>query len=1427
MTLGELKLQDQETLALDIRWEEQDAAFIEFHPLDLVLDVQLMEIVATDTSVVLSETLDRDAGWSSVIVPAIGHAPPEINVATTRSDRPSLYGLHQTLQQRYPKLRHTSYYIASYDTKRLVTAEDAVAISRQWHAGRLYQHLAKVFPQLGERESREDASAKSKATTTTSLSPSLVKGTTKRTKRMVRQASRLAANLSDSSSSEDSADEDEDEDEDEDDGPCAPDAVIDDNERPPAAAGAAATSTPTKAAVQEPSFPSSETELRFDIAKAFTTGPPVTLKTALKLKWNECFPFHVADHAQWPTVDKTPLMLRDGSVLVVRNRADFARAQARVKASKEEAAECPEPAAAAAENSTGGGDVVVEGGGGGAVPVVAGKGLSAKAWRKAPWPDYVPPEARQSSGSVSGSREPSRPSTPARRDRNVTEHDAPSHVDVHTAGGHANDDKHLDTRELSPPRTRSRANSHDSRTGGGNRAGPGPSTWETNSRVHGFILGPPPTAPGNPSAVVDDSATIITQLSMGTGGYTQSNKVENKRKTAASNPSLSKMLPVPIRIVNHESEWVNKGAYFTAFVQGEEEEQPDGNHELFEQQLQGKRPIVSTSSAAGKSQRSDSVNKRDTDTVFPTKRLPLAEPLARYGQTGGAVTYGTLNIRRNCSLAEVLAAARQQFDLEDISDVTLVKHQRYSRETVSYSMSMRTLPDPPPIDDDCTLIFYLGGTLAQSENIHDGAAAFLYHQAHPHGPPPLLSSASIHQSGPPSASSLTATRRAVAAAAISSPSSSRRRNRQSPSNSPHHPSSPSRNRREGGGTATMAMDDRLFVETLEEEARAYNAFVNATAATFATSALSSRRPSSSHLHDLIDASSAQAMTTAEQQPQQWQSVRNVHDLQRRHRFSEPTHQHPGNLEAQTSTSFRWSPSAASRGLSHDPRDDAQQPQPQQYDDNKDDPAADDDHSAHGFQDARLASTYDAWDRRPAPPSSKTRPTDYPPMPYAFQDPYEPEPPSRGGPNNVSALTLPRFPSYVTAYESEPAAVSVSRGGGGYAASPSSSAAAMRPKISEFDFMAVAKPSAASASSSHSAAAPMASVSSVRMGVQEEAPSSSSYGRPARETPSKTASAGTAAEAATAAGPSADGGRMTTTELDDAPAAAAAANTQRSSDEEKTHDEEKQPPRGHSATTATTAAPAIRAPEALGDDGAVAGEEEEEADRARATHTKAKGSWVDPELARLERRYLKSLHLKPSSLCAKSNSAVALAATPMVHVTPTKTRPPPPPLSPSTTRSWANHRLRPTATTTTMVTTAGEAASTTSGSRSRSTTPTGGRHHRDFQHPPAKEKPLSSSMQQSESAHRQRMAALREKQAAHVDPGDSAFAGYRNRGPGRSTSAAPHQSSPSYQQASAADDESSVVSVVTTNSHGTATSRSSSVREMFLDFRNMARKTTLH
>lgn len=68
-----------------------------------------------------------------------------------------------------------------------------------------------------------------------------------------------------------------------------------------------------------------------DIAKAFSTGPPLSLKTTSKLKWAD-----PAVLAEWTsTIDLPPLSLRDGSVVVVRSRVDYEKARAAAKAKKD------------------------------------------------------------------------------------------------------------------------------------------------------------------------------------------------------------------------------------------------------------------------------------------------------------------------------------------------------------------------------------------------------------------------------------------------------------------------------------------------------------------------------------------------------------------------------------------------------------------------------------------------------------------------------------------------------------------------------------------------------------------------------------------------------------------------------------------------------------------------------------------------------------------------------------------------------------------------------------------------------------------------------------------------------------------------------------------------------------------------------------
>jgi hypothetical protein len=71
-----------------------------------------------------------------------------------------------------------------------------------------------------------------------------------------------------------------------------------------------------------------------DIAKGYTTGPPLTLKSAMKLKWYEEIPAFLQEFGG-QLVDRLPFNLRDGSVLILRSKADWLKIYAKLKAKKE------------------------------------------------------------------------------------------------------------------------------------------------------------------------------------------------------------------------------------------------------------------------------------------------------------------------------------------------------------------------------------------------------------------------------------------------------------------------------------------------------------------------------------------------------------------------------------------------------------------------------------------------------------------------------------------------------------------------------------------------------------------------------------------------------------------------------------------------------------------------------------------------------------------------------------------------------------------------------------------------------------------------------------------------------------------------------------------------------------------------------------
>ena len=64
------------------------------------------------------------------------------------------------------------------------------------------------------------------------------------------------------------------------------------------------------------------------VAKAYNTGPPLSMKESLRLKWND--PTVVKDYTS--PIDKLPFNIRDGAVLVLRSVADFEQAREAARA---------------------------------------------------------------------------------------------------------------------------------------------------------------------------------------------------------------------------------------------------------------------------------------------------------------------------------------------------------------------------------------------------------------------------------------------------------------------------------------------------------------------------------------------------------------------------------------------------------------------------------------------------------------------------------------------------------------------------------------------------------------------------------------------------------------------------------------------------------------------------------------------------------------------------------------------------------------------------------------------------------------------------------------------------------------------------------------------------------------------------------------
>eukprot|EP01031_Cornospumella_fuschlensis_P033860 gene33860-40966_t len=72
--------------------------------------------------------------------------------------------------------------------------------------------------------------------------------------------------------------------------------------------------------------------------------------------------------------------------------------------------------------------------------------------------------------------------------------------------------------------------------------------------------------------------------------------------------------------------------------------------------------------------------------------------------------YGILVIRRGDSIENIIHAFEKQFSCHQrVSDLSLAKQQSYSKTISVCSLSLGTLPDPPPIDEESDLVVYING----------------------------------------------------------------------------------------------------------------------------------------------------------------------------------------------------------------------------------------------------------------------------------------------------------------------------------------------------------------------------------------------------------------------------------------------------------------------------------------------------------------------------------------------------------------------------------------------------------------------------------------------------------------------------------------------------------------------------------------------
>lgn len=219
------------------------------------------------------------------------------------------------------------------------------------------------------------------------------------------------------------------------------------------------------------------------------------------------------------------------------------------------------------------------------------------------------------------------------------------------------------------------------------------SVADANARLYGYIMGPPPISSTQPVTQHislshqyrhrDDSSNTTSMSTMATRnrlGFGISQPINFNLQT-------SSYVTLIARIVNNGNKMVNTFSYFAKYSKKHQK-----GTELQSQ-----------------SQHANFKSQKDQNWSPIERALPPATSLAKYGQTGGTVNYGILEIRRNCSVSELIASAERQFGISGrISDICVIIKKLYSKQVIAYSMALRTLPDPPPIDEDCDMIVFFG-----------------------------------------------------------------------------------------------------------------------------------------------------------------------------------------------------------------------------------------------------------------------------------------------------------------------------------------------------------------------------------------------------------------------------------------------------------------------------------------------------------------------------------------------------------------------------------------------------------------------------------------------------------------------------------------------------------------------------------------------